>query len=247
MDPSGNAFSAVAWKEMARLRYDAVALGGSELRKWHLVEELLAESLLPVVTTNAEVSRDGQWEPLAAPYLILERGGMRVGVLGLIAPSALPASTWNDEGDSLRILPLANSARQACRAIEHKVDAIVALVDCHIQEVDSLLSDETLAGLDLLLMASNVCCVRAERACRAGWRGTSLGLARLAASPGRGRPDIDCHAIDLTPDLPEDPLIAREAAMIVADVQKARDERERSRQQGLEKMNRIRDARRQPR
>src|SRR5262245_7658258 len=70
---------------LQRLGYDGLAVGNHELDHGvqHL-EELLAGADLPALCANVFDPRTGERAPFGAPYRIVERGGVRIALVGLL-------------------------------------------------------------------------------------------------------------------------------------------------------------------
>ncbi|MDH3198072.1 MAG: multiheme c-type cytochrome [Candidatus Krumholzibacteria bacterium] len=157
---------------MARLGYDAVGVGEMDLGHGldALVEDVRDHGLN---VTCANLMRRGDREPAAAPgpaaeagraraeahgtvfppYLVIERGGLRVGFVAVLSPStrvraagspdaAVEALTWAIEDPRAAAAAVAE-ARAAC-------DLLVLLAHVEQSELDALLPE--LSGVDLVVL-----------------------------------------------------------------------------------------------
>ncbi len=221
-DRTTDILSVVAWKEMERLGYDAATLGYNEFQRWSLVEYLLSESRLPLVTTNVEVKRNDKWEPLGVPYLIVQRGGLRIGVLGLTEKSDLPSWVLRSRADSLRVLPVVDAARRACVDLDGRVDLVVALVASKANPSRSL--PREVPEIDVVVAGPGVCSVGGQALTKTQSRGMSLGITHLVVSPSGKLLSHEGHNVALTRAHREDPVIARDAQRVVEESRSMREE-----------------------
>ncbi len=106
-------------------------LGSDSLR------ELAQEAGIGLVATNL---LDDTGRPLFAPALTFRRGGLRVGVIGLVGRRG-------DAPDGLRVTDPAEAARRALTDLSGKVDLVIALSNLGLQadqrlaqEVDGILA-----------------------------------------------------------------------------------------------------------
>ena len=79
------------------MNYDAATMGNHDIEAGHTVyDKLVEESEFPWLAANAVRTDNG--EPYFQPYTILNKGGVKVAVLGLITPaipSWLPPDIWS--------------------------------------------------------------------------------------------------------------------------------------------------------
>ncbi len=79
------------------MKYDAATVGNHDIEAGHPVyDRLVSESNFPWLAANAISTDNG--EPYFQPYSIIEKGGVRMAVLGLITPaipSWLPPDIWS--------------------------------------------------------------------------------------------------------------------------------------------------------
>ncbi|MFH1143216.1 MAG: hypothetical protein V1774_01570 [Candidatus Eisenbacteria bacterium] len=207
----------LCWGEMERLGYDAVALGEIELRHWDLIERLMTEMPLPVVSTNVEHLRDGLWLPVGEKYSIVECNGARIGVISTITEE-LFGQTTQEFQDRLRVLPPMPEIERAVAALEAQVDVIVLLAHMDPKALEQLAS--LVEGVDIVLgghvtqidtMPMRLAEVIVNRS---GTRGQALAATRLIVSPDGQIADFGGTNVILGPNLSEDPgvLAAIEAA-----------------------------------
>ncbi|MDH7483668.1 MAG: bifunctional UDP-sugar hydrolase/5'-nucleotidase, partial [Spirochaetales bacterium] len=99
------------------LGYDAVSVGNHDIEAGHAVYDKVYEEMqAPVLCANA-VKPDG--EPYFQPYAILEKGGVRIAVLGLTSPKIpdwLPPQFWT----GMEFEDMVESAQKWVRIIQEK-------------------------------------------------------------------------------------------------------------------------------
>lgn len=212
--------SVVSWKEMERLGYDAVNLGEAEIENWALVKMMISEGTLPLVTTNLQVRRDGVWQLVDAPYRIVERSGLRLGILGLMGDHELPEWVLRSAGDSLRVMPMLETAGLAALPLAEEVDLMVALLAGN--EADAIALATAVPELDLVVggrgprrMAEPDTTVGRVIINRGGSSGATLGVTWFVVSPEGKMVERGCNRVELTEDFPEDPDLARDARRVM--------------------------------
>lgn len=79
------------------LGYDAATIGNHDIETGHEVyDRFIAQSPCPVMGANVIDSATG--EPYLKPYTVIDRGGVRIAVLGLLTPAIpawLPENLWS--------------------------------------------------------------------------------------------------------------------------------------------------------
>lgn len=109
------------------MSYDAGTVGNHDIETGHPVyDRWTAACDFPVIAANATDTRTGQ--PYWKPYTIVERDGVRIGVLGLITPGVptwLPEKLWA----SLRFDDMVRTARRYVAELRDKehADLVVGL------------------------------------------------------------------------------------------------------------------------
>jgi 2',3'-cyclic-nucleotide 2'-phosphodiesterase (5'-nucleotidase family) len=121
---------------MSAMGYDAAGIGGSDLKaEARLVGGTapirpMAGAKFPVVCANAIDKSTGK--PVASPYVVLERQGVRIAVFGL---------TDSEAPDGLEVADPIQTAKALVPQLKQEADVIVALT--HIgYEMDKLLAVE---------------------------------------------------------------------------------------------------------
>jgi len=110
-----------------RLRYDAVAFGNHELDLGAENAERLARAAkFPWVSASVVEKATGKTPAWLAPSVVAERGGVRVGVVGLSPPDTARLVS-RGESLPLRFLPVAEAARAGVASLEGKADVVIFL------------------------------------------------------------------------------------------------------------------------
>jgi 2',3'-cyclic-nucleotide 2'-phosphodiesterase (5'-nucleotidase family) len=219
--------SVVAWKEMERLGYDAVTLGQAELTNWKLVQLLLAEDSLHVVTTNLERRVADGWRPVGVPSRVINRDGVRVGILGITMDSEMREWMHRVVGDSLRLLPPARAARDAIHDLAERSDLILVLLAGNDDDLKSFAAAVPEADVIVGGRCAGTSCTpepgpgRIGRAVvnTAGVGGSSVGLTKLVIAPRRGILECSTTMTVLRRQMPKDSVIARDALRIMKEVE----------------------------
>ena len=104
------------------LEYDAMTLGNHEFNfGLSFVDKILAELEVPVLAANASYKEDGR--DLALPYTIIEKAGVKVGIIGITNPNA---PRWDDEKVAdLNFAPVPETAKKYVEMIKDEVDVLV--------------------------------------------------------------------------------------------------------------------------
>ena len=233
----------VELKTMAMMGYDAVSLGNHEF-EWgsqSLARMLAAakaggDPLPPVTLANATFTQSaGSGGGLAQAfvdfdvrdYLVLERGGLRIGLFGLLGKDASEDIAFIHDvqfGDTVE------TARRVVKILREreKVDVVVALSHSGTWPEKSRSEDEILArqvpGIDVIVSGhthtylAQPIMVGHTAIVSAGAYGANLGELRLAID-GPGATRVTGYALyPITARLPEDPGIAAAIAGYQAQV-----------------------------
>lgn len=109
----------IAPRVLTSMGYDAVALGNHDVETGHAVYDRYRSQLgeIPLLAANAVDAVTG--EPYFQPYTVIERGGRRIAVLGLITP-AIPAWLPENLWAGLRFEDMEPSARKWIQIIRER-------------------------------------------------------------------------------------------------------------------------------
>ncbi len=127
---------------------DAMALGNHEFdRGSEGLALLLDEVLFPVVCANVSVADDTLLAGRVAPFTILETGGERIGVIGLITEELSGVSSPSDQTVTVSAL---ESGRSSVEMLSYMgIDKIVVL--SHLGYPHDIRLAESLPGVDVIV------------------------------------------------------------------------------------------------
>lgn len=143
------------------MEYDAVGVGNHDIETGHAVyDRWKANAGCPILAANIIDRQTGQ--PYFQPYTIIDRGGPKVAVIGLITPAIpawLPEKLW----DGLEFQPMEEAARQWVETVREKEhpDLIIGLfhsghdsskTTAGYKENESLTIARNVPGFDAILM-----------------------------------------------------------------------------------------------
>ena len=143
---------------MNRMGYDALTVGNHDIETGHRVyDRWTATCQFPVLAANVVDSTTGK--PYWKPYAIIEKGGVRFAVLGLltpIVPQWVPTESWRGLGFE----DMETTARRYMPEIRAQADVVIGLFHSGLGDIpstDSLTENAALAvaqrvpGFDLIL------------------------------------------------------------------------------------------------
>ncbi len=133
---------------MNRLGYDAMAVGNHEFDDGpETLARFAAAAHFPLLAANMDVSADPTLAGKVAPWVVLNAGGEKIGVIGLITEETPSISST---GDHIRFVPLAGALRRAVAELEAEgIDKIVALG--HVGYWRNIDLARTVAGADIIV------------------------------------------------------------------------------------------------
>ena len=203
----------VTVESMNALGYDALTVGQKELyRGVEVLQARRQEAHFPFLSANL-ISVDKK-EPVFEPYVILERGGRRIGILGL---SEINANQMPIVKDSLVVLDPVETAQEYVRELRGNVDLVIVLSHLGL-DPDKALAEQV-PGIDIIVGGSSSKLMsEPERVgqtliVQQGYRGEWMGRLR-ATYDEKGNPsDYGAETITLGPSFGED----KEMADLLAD------------------------------
>lgn len=195
-------------RALSEVGYDAMAVGNHELDHGvdHLVT-MLGEVELPAVCANVEDPATGERIPWAAPWRIVERAGLRVAFVGLLATET-PEITHPDARELAFVDPAEALAAVRVELADEDVDWIVPLT--HV----GLRADTELARAhpDLALIVgghSHTYLAEGRREgattiCQVGSKASAVGRVDLWLDRASGAvEELTARAVDLDRPFPE--------------------------------------------
>jgi len=225
-------------RAMSALGPAAVALGNHDLDPGlaELVSKHRKFARFPVLAANYHALDSGLAGVLGAS-LVLDAGGLRVGVIGVANPTSPGGLEQDDNPYGIVLVPSASAVQSAIDALRPKVDLIVAITHLGLAADEALI--EATSGLDVVLgghqhltldqpVERTDCgtALQAARGCRArrvivvhsGALGRYVGRLELAlapVAPGAGDSGDGLEVVtakhELLPvsaDVPEDAAVA---------------------------------------
>lgn len=207
------------------LGYDAAAVGNHDIETGHAVYDrwrAQSEPQTPILGANVIDTATGL--PYFQPYTVIERGGMRVAVLGLITPAIpawLPANIW----EGLRFDDMTETAAKWAEIIrrDENPDLVIGLFHSGADstrtasgyiENASLQVARNVPGIDLILFGHDHRRHCSEQTATDGYNVLTLNPAANAMSVARadvrkaatagGRPVVSGNIVDVTGITPSD-------------------------------------------
>lgn len=139
------------WDAMANMEVDATTPGPRELEQWKLYEEFIESELVPVVSTNMRVVRDGQEQPIGQPSLLVERNGIKIGLIGLIGGSQFTRAKKPADVE-IHFMDPFGTAQEEVAKLGAEADLIVLMSQMSRADTDRLIKE--VPGIDVALYGS---------------------------------------------------------------------------------------------
>lgn len=106
--------------------YDAITLGNHEFEYgWQTLKENMPRAAYPVLNANIKFEQNNA--PFASPYTIVERNGIRVGVIGVMGVDAFYNTMWKGNRKGLTIDDPIKTTQFWVDKIRDEVDMVVVL------------------------------------------------------------------------------------------------------------------------
>lgn len=192
---------------MNMMGYDAMTLGAQDLRLGvATLRERMAEAKFPFLSANLIVEETG--ELFAKPYVILERGGHKIGVIGLTTVPGQLSRNPNEKEHFLLQSPV-ETIKRYVEEVAAQADIVILLSHVGV-ELDQSLSIE-ISELDIIIGGQSRRLLYPTRfadsgaiVAQAGYQGEWIGML-LAEFDGRGRViSFSGTSVALTPDYSDD-------------------------------------------
>jgi 5'-nucleotidase len=193
---------------MNLLGYDAMTIGDLDLQLGpEVLRQRIAEAHFPVLSANVMLANRGQL--LAQPYTIVERGGRRVGIIGLTSDS----SEWlaAPGAEPFLVLKAEDVLPQYTSELAPQVDVLIVLSNLGHDE-DQQLSSQ-LPGLDLIVGGRTKTAppegwsneTTGTVVVHAGYEGRQIGRCQLHLDGAGSATVQSCTLLLLSEDYPDDP------------------------------------------
>ncbi len=150
--PVSSIYEGVPCYEVASaLGLDANVLGNHEFDySWRKIPEFFAASSFPTVTAN--VVNDAGELLAPRPYLMLERNGVRIAVIGVLM-EGLDLVTKGNQRGPYRLLPPVETVRKYAREVREEADLVVVLG--HLFDDEEIEILEQVPEMDVLIDGHN--------------------------------------------------------------------------------------------
>lgn len=130
--------------------YDAITLGNHEFEYgWKTLKETMPRASYPVL--NANIKFEGNDAQFAQPYTIVERNGVRIGVIGVMGIDAFYKTMWKGNRKGLTISDPIETTQFWIDKIRNDVDMVVVLTHQNKtapMQTDKEADDEVQRGFD---------------------------------------------------------------------------------------------------
>jgi 5'-nucleotidase / UDP-sugar diphosphatase len=117
---------ALMFEFMMTMGYDAMAIGNHEFDYGHDVL-LWEKNRAPFPVLGANLSWKGREIPFAQPHTIIERGGIRIGVIGTLGQDAAATAVAARHIAALEVTEPATAAQRSVDELRDEVDLVVLL------------------------------------------------------------------------------------------------------------------------
>jgi 2',3'-cyclic-nucleotide 2'-phosphodiesterase (5'-nucleotidase family) len=193
---------------MNAMGYDAMAVGQLDLAKG--VEVLLArakEASFAVLSCNLVAAKDQK--PILKPYTVLERKGVRYGLIGVTELAAIEAPGVRDVA---QVLDPVETVRKVLSEVRAQSDVVIVLSHLGIDQ-DRVLA-EAVPGIDVIIGGLSRQILQAPEVVgktvisQMGYDGEWLGRLDLALEEGARLRDPKLESIVLGPEVPDDAGLA---------------------------------------
>jgi 5'-nucleotidase len=230
------------WKDMHQRNYHAVTLGELELSQWELTQTLMTEYPLPIVCSNVEQLRDGEWAPVGVPSRVVDINGIRVGFLSVIGEGQLTRAMLEKAEGQLRLLAPMETTVQIATELRQQADIVVLLAHLDPRAMEQYAS--TLTDVDVVVGGHVTRKDEGPRLIgdaivnRSGTRGQHMGITRLIISPNNEIVDFGGLNFTLVPAYPEDAEVKADVDRIMEEAnQWRRDQAKESREKRMEEID----------
>lgn len=214
------------WDAMAELKVDATTPGPRELQYWDLFKELMGRGGVPVVSSNLVYVENGEEKPVGEPYRIVQRNGLKIGLIGLIGGGQF-STTRLPEGADVRWTDPVEAAKRIVPEVRPQVDLLVLMSEMSNSDTDRLVRD--VDGIDVALYGNNApwredCAKVGDTVTNStGTRGQYLGHLELIIGPDDELVDYGSYNRAVIEDLPENEALAEKVAQVETEQKEVRD------------------------
>lgn len=225
IEPVNEKVTRFIWDAMAEMEVDATTPGPRELEQWALYQSLMESDLIPVVSTNLRVVVDGAEQPIDQTSIVLERNGIKVGLIGLIGGRQFTNAKKPDGIEFLFMDPF-ETARQEVAKLSEQVDLVVLMSQMSRDDTDRLIKE--VPGIDVALYGvlpawkEESGMVENTITQETGSRGQYVGHLTLLVDPQGSIIDHDSKNALVWAPFPLDEKMAERVATLKAEVDAVR-------------------------
>ena len=194
---------------MNAMGYDAMTVGPADLsRGMDVLLQRAQEASFAILSCNIVSAEDAK--PILAPYTVIQRGGVRFGIIGvteMLVPDASPKDL-----ETTGILDPMAAVRSFLPEVRSRSDVVILL--SHLGLEQDLRLAEAVPGIDIIVGGKDRKVMGApERIAETvivqmGYDGEWLGRLDVAFSPEGKITDAHVKVIMLRPDVDDDPELS---------------------------------------
>lgn len=135
---------------MNEIGYDAMVVGNHDFNyKLDILEKRAEQANFPILAANVRF-KNGEAVPFLKPYTIIEKEGVKIGVIGVVT-TYTPVVTHPDNVADLEFLDPIKVTREIVEKLEDKVDTIVLLAHIGTEEEKRLF--DSISGITISVSA----------------------------------------------------------------------------------------------
>ncbi len=240
----GSLFHMIAREEAVELRlmkdmgYDALTLGNHEFDLKpkglaRILHSAAAKGGMPaIVFSNAIFSKESDGDDaleevfnqgMVKPYVVLERGGMKIGIFGLLGKDAAEKAPFASPVQFRDPIEISREMVKVLREKE-KVDMVICLSHCGLSEAKSRSEDEILAGkvqgIDVIVgghshtRLEKPIVINSTMIVQAAAYGNCVGVLDLLMDKGKAR-QKSYRLIDIDASIPGDRVLQKKVESFI--------------------------------
>jgi len=215
--PATTTYGQTSIEAMNLLGYDAMSLGLNDLTflTQEQLEARIQEAQFAVISANAYSLATG--ELITDPYVILEKDGYSIGIIGLTEPGERDEMAASDPEEALeKWLPKVVKQADIVILLSHNgVDTDAALGE-EFEDIDLIVSGRNRVMDAPMMLSTGAALIHADYA-SSGTAGERVGIAQLIFSSQGELADISWKKVLLDEDVPVDEEMSLWVDQILAD------------------------------